>query len=184
MTYSATLSLCNPDGFLDSLPVCIRAIDLLPKHLRVELDLLLRPADDDCTRIPQDQQTPNNNTASDSQLDVSFSLKLDKNQSAVCLMHVNTTTERSPTYVPTWPSKRIMRTRLRITSSLDCRNVFRAAGPAFRRTRSAMSRVTVDLRFVGWARDCKSAAVSWLLSGVSLAARLGISWRCASPVWC
>ena len=56
-THPATLRLCDPDGFLNGLPICIRAVDLLPEHLGVELDLLLRPADENCTSNPRDQLT-------------------------------------------------------------------------------------------------------------------------------
>lgn len=167
-----TLIIRDLQGLFDSLGFHIRTVHLLSEHLRIILDLLLCPINEALSHV--NTLLRKYQRGSDLQLATSFSLKLAKNQSAVCLIPVNTTTARSLIYIPMSPSNLIARMCFRMTSVRAARNVLRAGGPALSRRRRAIRLTTVDLRLVGRAREPRRALVKEAVKGVNFAARGGV----------
>lgn len=98
---------------------------------------------------------------------ISCSTNPARNQSAVCLSAVNTTTARSCTYKPTCPSNGIARIYPLIASPLAAKKVSRALAPAPRRNRCPTSSTQVDFLFRGRAKASNRADVSAEMSGES-----------------
>ena len=111
----------------------------------------------------------------------SFSLKLAKNQSAVCLMPVKMTVAKSEMYIWTCPSKRIMRTRCRVRAVRDVRKALRAAADACNRKRRLVKCTVEVLRIVSSPRAAKSAEVREDLRSLNLGSKVGVVAFLASP---
>lgn len=84
----------NLDGLLYYLWIHVRAIDLLPEHLGILLDLGLGPFHEGYDGASS-RKILKRTYGEHSQLDTSFSLKLARNQSAVCFTPVKITVARS-----------------------------------------------------------------------------------------
>lgn len=106
------LSLRYYNALVNSVFLDVGSKDLLPKHVGIVVNLLLCPFDQPWLLKSVNKYAK---ITHDSLREVaSFSLKLARYQSTVCLIPVNTTIASSEIYFCICPSKRIVRIRLRV----------------------------------------------------------------------
>jgi len=94
--YLSTLRVSNADRIFNNFTIDVFGVNLFPKDRRIVLQLLLGPCDEGYI-VNKNKDHMKSQLGVDVPLATSFSLKLARYQSAVCLIPVQKTMASSPT---------------------------------------------------------------------------------------